>query len=315
MNERRVLHGIAIGVIVIIMISSNSLSAAEKPDWCEQLPRPEYKNLERVQVPDSWFEVYRIRPGVFAVYEPHQFQEVISYLITGEKRALLFDTGMGISRIRPIVNHLTNLPVLVLNSHTHPDHVGGNFEFEKILGQNTNYTKKNSGGYSSADLPDWASGANVCGPLPTNFDGDHYSIAPFSIFQFVSDRQIIDLGERQLQIIFTPGHTSDSLCLLDTSNGLLFTGDLFYSGPIYLFSPETDFAAYVRSVELLHSLKPDVHLLLPAHNVPVASPDMLTELNNAVLSVQKGNADYIEKEGIREYDFKSFSLLLKTFPR
>src|SRR5262245_38307742 len=103
----------------------------DTPDWCKQLPRPEYKSLERVYVPDAWFEVYRIRPGVFAIYEPHQFQEVISYLITGPKDALLFDTGMGISRMRPLVEYLTKLPVQVLNSHTHADHVGGNFEFSK----------------------------------------------------------------------------------------------------------------------------------------------------------------------------------------
>jgi len=62
-----------------------------RPQWCRELPRPEYKRLERVSVPSDWFEVYRVRPGVFAIYEPHQFEEVISYLILGERLALLFD--------------------------------------------------------------------------------------------------------------------------------------------------------------------------------------------------------------------------------
>ena len=72
-------------------------AAAQTPDWCKKLPRPAYSNLERVRVSDPWFEVYKIRPGVFAIYEPHQFEEVISYLIAGDQKAVLFDTGMGIS--------------------------------------------------------------------------------------------------------------------------------------------------------------------------------------------------------------------------
>ena len=65
------------------------------PEWCRPLPRPEYKGIERVKISDPWFEVYKPAPGVFAIYEPHQAEEVISYLIVGEKRALLFDTGMA----------------------------------------------------------------------------------------------------------------------------------------------------------------------------------------------------------------------------
>src|SRR5262249_15920918 len=89
---------------------------AQPPEWCRNLPRPAYQNLARVTVTDKWFEVYRIRPGVFAIFEPHQSEEVISYLIMGRKRAVLFDTGMGISNIKKVVEELTSLPVTVLNS-------------------------------------------------------------------------------------------------------------------------------------------------------------------------------------------------------
>ena len=103
------------------------------PEWCRPLPRPEYKELERIKVSDPWFEVYKPAPGVFAIYEPHQAEEVISYLIVGEKRALLFDTGMGISDIKRVTSELTRLPIVVLNSHTHDDHVGGNWEFGECM--------------------------------------------------------------------------------------------------------------------------------------------------------------------------------------
>jgi glyoxylase-like metal-dependent hydrolase (beta-lactamase superfamily II) len=80
------------------------------------LPRPEYKTLERVSIGDSWFEVYKPAQAVFAIYEPHQAEETISYLIVGEQRALLFDTGMGISDLKKVIAQLTNLPIVLVNS-------------------------------------------------------------------------------------------------------------------------------------------------------------------------------------------------------
>lgn len=81
--------------------------------FCSNVPHSQYAGLERVEVADDWFEVYRVAPAVYAIYEPFQFQEVISYLILGEGGGLLFDTGMGIGRIRTVVDELTALPVTV----------------------------------------------------------------------------------------------------------------------------------------------------------------------------------------------------------
>src|SRR5205807_9970929 len=106
-------------------------------DWRHSHARSEYKTLQRVPVSDPWFEVYKPAPGVFAIYEPHQAEETIGYLIVGEQRALLFDTGMGISDVKKVVEELTKLPVIVLNSHTHDDHVGGNWEFDRVYGMDT----------------------------------------------------------------------------------------------------------------------------------------------------------------------------------
>src|SRR5271165_1537197 len=134
----------------------------EKPDWCRPLPRPEYKSLERIQISDPWFEVYKVAPNTFAIYEPHQFEEVISYLILGKDKALLFDTGMGISDIHRVVTELTKLPVIVLNSHTHNDHVGGNWQFDTIYSMDTDFTRLNAKG-SVADAQDELAPGSICG--------------------------------------------------------------------------------------------------------------------------------------------------------
>jgi glyoxylase-like metal-dependent hydrolase (beta-lactamase superfamily II) len=264
-----------------------STAQGQIPGWCKQLPRPEYKTFQRVGVSDSWFEVYKVAPDVFAIYEPHQSEEAISYLIVGQKRALIFDTGMGISDIKKITAELTNLPVVVLNSHTHNDHVGGNWQFDTVYGMDTDFTRANAKGSRTAAQREIAPG-EICGALPKNFDAAAYSTRPWKISEFLHDGAKIELGGRTLEIIATPGHTPDAICLLDRANRLLFTGDTYYPGAIWLFRPETDLAAYRRSVQRLAALAPQITLVLGAHNIPFASPDVLPRLVAAFDAVQSG---------------------------
>jgi len=259
--------------------------AAQKPAWCQALPRPEYKTLERVLPNENWFEVYKVAPETFAIYEPHQFEEVISYLIVGRRQAVLFDTGMGIGNIKEVVSRLTSRPVVVVNSHTHNDHVGDNWEFPFIYGMDTPFTRANAKG-SVADAQAELAPEEICGELPKGFDAKAYRTKPWHVSIFAHDGFKIDLGGRTLEIVATPGHTPDSISLLDRENGLLFTGDTYYPAPIWLFRPETNLDAYVASVKKLAALAPEVKLVLGAHNVPVAQPSVLPELLAAIQAVR-----------------------------
>ncbi len=247
------------------------------PEWCRQLPRLEYKSLERVKVSDPWFEVYKPAPGVFAIYEPHQWEETIGYLIVGGKRAIEFDTGMGISDIKRVIGELTPLPVTVLNSHTHGDHVGGNWEFDDVEGMDTAYTRAHAKG--SREVQAEIAPGKICGALPPGFDAKAYATRPWKIAAYVHDGSRFDLGGgRTVEVLATPGHTPDSIALIDRKNGLLFTGDTFYPGTIYLFGAGTDLDAYAASVHRLAALAPQLKLVMGAHNVPVASPQVLPKL-------------------------------------
>jgi glyoxylase-like metal-dependent hydrolase (beta-lactamase superfamily II) len=282
---------------------------AQQPEWCKGLPRPAYSKLERVSIADPWFEVYKIRPGVFAIYEPHQLEEVISYLIIGGDKALLFDTGMGISNIQAVVAGLTKLPVSVVNSHTHNDHVGDNWRFNEVYGMDTDFTRANARGSRDDAQAELAPG-EICGALPAGFDAKAYSTKPFHITRWLHDGDSIDLGGRTLHVISTPGHTPDSIALLDEKNGLLFTGDTFYAGPIYLYRPETDLDAYEASVRKLAGIA-HLQLLLPAHNVPVASSSELPKVVSAMQQVRRGEVKPIAKDGKQEYVFEGFSFLMR----
>ena len=68
----------------------------ESSDWPKSLPRPGNQKLRRMKSAAPWFEVYQVSDATFALLEPRHYEEVISYLILGNERAVLLDTGMGI---------------------------------------------------------------------------------------------------------------------------------------------------------------------------------------------------------------------------
>lgn len=301
-------------VIVVLCLTAVRLLFAQSPipnDWCRALPRPEYKSIDRVKTSDPWFEVYQPAHNVFAIYEPHQAEETISYLIVGEKRALLFDTGMGIGDLRKVTAELTRLPIVVMNSHTHNDHVGDNWEFETIYGMDTDFTRNNARGSREAAqaeiTPD-----QLCGALPKGFDAKAYATRPWKISAYIHDGDRFDLGGRTLEVIATPGHTPDSITLIDRANGLLFTGDTYYPAPIWLFRPETDLDAYAASVRRLAALAPQVKIVLGAHNVPVASPTVFTRLVLAFDMVRAGKvAPMQDFPGEVVYHVDGFAFVMK----
>lgn len=302
-------------MLVLILASSISAQTAPAnsiPDWCRQLPRPEYKTIERVPVSDMWFEVYKPARDVFAIYEPHQSEEVISYLIVGQKQALLFDTGMGISDIKTITAELTRLPIVVVNSHTHNDHVGGNWEFASIYGIDTDFTRINARGSREAAQAEIAPG-EICGALPAGFDAKAYATRPWTISKYIHDGEHIDLGGRTIEVITTPGHTPDAISLIDRANGLLFTGDTYYPAPIWLFRPETDLDAYAASIRRLAALATQIKVVLGAHNIPVALPNVLPRLVEAFDKVRAGRVVAKPMSAGRAlYEVAGFSFLMRA---
>jgi len=285
---------------------------AGKDNWWDSLPRPQWSAFQRIDQTEDWFEVYRIDDGIYAIYEPGQFEEVISFLITGDDFALMFDTGLGIGNIRRVADQLTDLDIVVLNSHTHYDHIGGNHLFDTIYGMDLDYTRKRSSGSPPEAVADFIQEGWVWKPLPDEFSKADYQSRAFTIDKIVGEGDVIDIGGRVLEIMHTPGHAPDSICLIDREHRLLFTGDSFYLAPLYTHIPGGSFDDYANTAARLAGVASSIDYAITSHNVPVVDSRYMLALGKAFADIQSGAAsDYILSDGVREYQFAGFSVMVK----
>lgn len=302
---------VALAVLILAGCQEKaSVSETTAGQSCDEIPRPANAQLPISKATNEWFQVYETSPNTYAIVEPYHFQEVISHLILGEDSAVLFDTGMGFLPIRPIVEQITSLPVSVLNSHTHYDHVGGNHEFQNILAVDTEYTHVNMAGFQNDRLAGDLGSDAFCRGMPNGFDPASFSTKPWSATRYVSDGELLDLGDRKLQVLQVPGHTPDSVALLDAENGLMFTGDSFYDATIWLYVPETNFSDYGHSIDRLARLENTVTYLLGAHNVARVDTGAITKVRQAYEILRSGKAEPVRSdEGQLTFDIDGIVFL------
>lgn len=231
---------------------------------------------------------------------PVGFQQ---YLVLGTEKALLVDTGIGIGSIRKVVESITSLPVIVVNTHCHPDHAGGNAEFDPALINPADldvFQKMATLEFRKEDVSrmpngeEWISQLQPTGPEPIP----------------ASDGQQIDLGGRTLQLIFTPGHTHGSLCVYEEATGVLFTGDNVQANTTAL--REWNSSTVEEFYESLQKLsKLNIKRILGGHRPNDNPPDLLErklECAKQVLDGAKGEAREHMGQVTFVYEWKDTSI-------
>lgn len=185
---------------------------------------------------------YNIRPidsRTFAIEERTPISQGLCYLLCGQEKALLIDTGFGFKRLKPTVESLTGLPVIVANTHAHIDHIGGNHLFDEIwfheadkavfaLHTNPAYTSM----LAQEGMPP------LLRPLWGMFARRLLAIDAGGHYQFFDDTHVFHLGGRDVEVVPTPGHTPGSVCFLDRMSRMLFSGDTVCEWGILLHFPQ-----------------------------------------------------------------------------
>lgn len=224
-----------------------------------------------------WFTVTVISPKVWAI-DDHQAANC--YLVEGKDSALLIDTGIGAADLLAQVGQLTHKPLIVVNTHGHPDHSGANYQFAKIY-----LAPGDSAAARNYMLPASRAGAAKMARGATPQPGETYKGKEIaSKLVVVKDGTTFKLGGRTIEVIETPGHTPGSICLLDKANKLLFTGDNDNT-LVWLFLPNClPLSAYLKSLQKLEKRVSEFDTLLPGHGVPMKS-DFISDQIMCVKSI------------------------------
>ena len=253
----------------------------------------------------SWFDVQPVTDWVTAISEPGHVECVISWLIEGSDHALLLDTGMGVGDIASIVRGLTSKPVSVINSHSHWDHIGDNWRFDDIAihGAEVHWLEQ---GVSNEDLAPWFGDESLTRPLPPTFDRSTFSIPASRANTLLNDGDVLDLGDRQLEVMHAPGHSPGGIVLLDRAAGWLFSTDVAYPSSLYAFGDDADFDVYRDTMRKLAALAPDLKVVAGSHDGPLMPPKMLVAMADALDVIAEGRAPDERRDDRDVHDFDGF---------
>ena len=187
------------------------------------------------------------------------------FLLAGEERALLVDSGRDVLNAREIAESLTDLPLSLLNTHADGDHVACNGQFESFY-------------MHPAEEPNYRRGDRPGTILP------------------VQEGDVLDLGGRPLEIIHIPGHTPGSIALLDIADRVLISGDPVQDGRIFMFGPFRNMENYIRSLEHLQNWAGRFDEVWPSHASFPVSLELIGKLYDGAQDILAGKVSCSPEE-------------------
>jgi glyoxylase-like metal-dependent hydrolase (beta-lactamase superfamily II) len=220
-----------------------------------------------MRVAERWFEQETVGEGVVRIREPHvdPFLRANLYLVRGRDRDALVDSGLGLASLRAELAELFERPVVAVATHRHFDHVGGLHEFEEVVVHRDDAEAvARADGFASLRIeeypPEELSGydppASLLTALPRDgFELGEYRVRPVRPTRVVDEGEVVDLGDRRLEVLHLPGHTPGEIGLWEPETGTLFSGDCVYeSGELLDELPESDVGDYLRSMRRLRDV-------------------------------------------------------------
>jgi glyoxylase-like metal-dependent hydrolase (beta-lactamase superfamily II) len=161
---------------------------------------------------------------------------------------------MGVVSLRKQVPLVTEKPLVAVASHTHFDHIGTHHEFEQRL-----VHPAEAGFLAAPDRDNVLIDPYVTDDIftalpPAPYSSTTYAVKAAPATRLVEDGDVIDLGDRVLEVIHTPGHSPGGIALFEKATGILFSGDIVYDGPLIEDLFHSNARDYVRSMRRLLDL-------------------------------------------------------------
>lgn len=253
----------------------------------------------------EWFTVRRLPAGVTRIEEPGQNQPAYAYLVEGSRDVAVIDTGMGVGDFPGLVAALSDRDPIVLQTHSHWDHAGSAHRFERVFVHEEDAGPL-ANGWDNAQLqPDFERFLSDR-ELPKVFDPATFAIPGARITGYLNEGDVIDLGDRQLDVFHLPGHTGGSVGFLDLENRLLFTGDSLHAGNIAVLEARR----YRRSIDNLFRLRTLVDAVYPSHGQSPLAPEMIQTIRSGFMEAMTGRRPDGFLAGMPYYQFDGYGYML-----
>jgi len=245
-----------------------------------------------------------------SIYEIEEMGFVSSFLINGSKKSILIDSGFGILNYADVLKDLTTHEIEIANTHIHPDHSNGNGFFTQTLmseiewknhglkWNNATETIK-SGKWNPSSMFSYS---EMEDQLPSDFNAEKYNsfIAKGlpTPTRLVKNGDIIDLGNRQLEIIATPAHTTGSISFLDSESGYLFGGDAFAKSGLWLLNLKcrASLEEIFKTFERLNTFSSKIKAVFPAHGKKNLPNSFLQEIHQKMNPIRDGSLQGVFKK-------------------
>lgn len=204
------------------------------------------------------------------------------YVVCGQNKAAVIDTVNGMEDLRQVVREITDLPLTVINTHGHCDHIYGNTFFEEAYIHPDDVALHNAHFAMKRDTPMEMAARH--GATAEEFDW-YRSALPCPLHP-IAEGAVIDLGGVKLEVIRVKGHTQGSIALLDRASGYFYSGDAVNKGQCWLQLDEsTSLPEYLRSLEALAPFRPYIKEIHGGHSVPGYAPEFIDMMADAVREV------------------------------
>ena len=230
----------------------------------------------------EWFTASQVAGNTWRIVD---HGVVNCYLVIGRDRALLIDTGYGHANIRDYAKSLTALPLTVINTHGHRDHSGADVQFGEVLAHRADFAAIEANATPEQRARNRETLGDAVVPASERFDYDAEA-RPLAL-QAVKDGDLIDLGERQLEVIETPGHTPGQIVLLDRQSKLLFAGDHINRLVWLQLTSCLPLETYLASLEKVAARAEEFVTIMPGHHEPIDAA-YLRELIGCVKGILDG---------------------------
>ena len=229
------------------------------------------------------YTVHTLDPQTWLIEEESEDCNVYMYLLAGQRQAVLIDAGYGTVPLDEIVTSLTALPVTVLCTHGHFDHIGGVGYFPHVMMHRADkrlYRQEQGDGCAFPE-PEWFEGCLT-----------------------------LDLGNRTLEVFPVPGHTFGCVAVLDVERRQLFTGDTCCRGAVLLhFDHSADLSAYRSSIQSILQIRDRFDTTWPSHHTKPVDVDIPLQFLEAADLLLEGSAETACSDSVRVFAYKDIEIL------